>query len=58
MEFTSGDPDTRNLHFDCRNGTGATSVALSGSLTYRFLSKEAISPYARLNLGAVITSRA
>jgi len=58
VEFTSGDPDTQEI---CTSIAAmerrATSVALSGSLTYRFMSKEAISPYARLNLGAVITQQ-
>ena len=58
VEFTSGDPDTQEI---CTSIAAmerrATSVALSGSLTYRFLSKEAISPYARVNLGAVITQQ-
>jgi hypothetical protein len=58
VEFTSGDPDTQEICTSiAATDRRATSVALSGSLVYRFMSKEAISPYARLNLGAVITQQ-
>jgi hypothetical protein len=58
VEFTSGDPDTQEI---CSSIAAmdrrATSVALSGSVVYRIASKQTISPYVRLNLGAVITQQ-
>ena len=58
VEFTSGDPDTQEICSSIASmDRRATSVALSGALVYRLMSKQTISPYFRLNLGAVITQQ-
>ncbi len=56
--FTSGDPDTQEICTSISSmDRRATSVAISGALVYRVMSRQPISPYARLNLGFVITQQ-
>ena len=56
--FTSGDPETQEICTSIASmDRRATSVAISGALVYRVMSKQTISPYGKLNLGFVITQQ-